>query len=824
MNMVGIDRTELAQLIRVEGLVQGVGFRPTVWHLAQRLGLRGTVCNDGSGVLLHVCGPSDAVEQFVCALRDEAPPLARIERIRRAHAQTLPADAGFVIQPSRPGAVRTAIAPDAASCPACVAEVFDPAARRYRHPFANCAHCGPRLSIVRGIPYDRSSTSMRAFVMCPSCRSEYEDPADRRFHAQPIACPQCGPQAQLALADGAIIAPSRLGALDAPDAVRMLLLRGDIVAIKGLGGFQLACDAVNAETVARLRRNKHRDHKPFALMARDLDQMRRYCIVTDEEEKLLCSPAAPIVVLARRSDAPTNTVPLAQGVAPGLRTLGFMLPNTALHHLILQAMTHPIVLTSGNRCGEPQQIDNQQALQQLGAIADVFLLHDRDITRRVDDSVLRMVAGHSRVLRRARGMAPLALQMPPGFGGEPPVLALGGELKNSFCLLQGGRAVVSHHIGDLQDAPTFADFQQSVRDYLQLFEHKPAILAVDRHPNYLSGTFGRAWHENPGDNDGLDLIEIGHHHAHIAACLAENGMPLDTPAVIGVALDGLGYGANGELWGGEFLHAGYDQCRRLATFKPVALIGGAQAMREPWRNTYAHLVAAIGWERLAQEHGALHLVRRLAVKPRALLDGMLRGGVNSPLASSCGRLFDAVAAACGICFDRAAYEGQAAMEFEALADEQALAREHDSNAYRFAISHLPDTDLPFLDPLPMWRALLDALAHDTPTPLIAARFHKGLAIAISAMVHKLSADAGPAYALRTVALSGGVFQNRILLEQVTQRLQAGGFDVLSHRQVPANDGGLSLGQAAIAAARALARSGTMDDGAARSATGSAACV
>ena len=795
-------RVERALRIRIEGLVQGVGFRPTVWRLAQLLDLRGTVGNDGLGVLVHVCGADDALASFVHGLRQEAPPLARIERIDRQEAEPLPFDAGFTILPSTQGGAHTGVAPDAASCVACVAEVFDPSQRRYRYPFTNCTHCGPRLSIVLGIPYDRASTTMRAFTLCAACRAEYDDPADRRFHAQPIACADCGPRAWLVAADGTDVAPTALGAQDVLEAAGRLLQRGAIVAIKGLGGFQLACNAADAAAVQRLRARKHREHKPFALMARNVDQVRRYCAVSAQEEHLLAGATAPIVLLARRADAPA----LADGVAPGLCTLGFMLPNTPLHHLVLQHTDHPIVLTSGNLSGEPQQIDNRQALHQLATIADYFLLHDRDVARRVDDSVLRVLAGQAQVLRRSRGMAPASIRLPPGFDAAPTILALGGERKNSFCLLRGYEAVVSHHIGDLQDARTYADFQQSVQDYRLLFDHRPVLLAVDRHPEYLSGKFARAWLDaargDAGDV-GMRRVEVGHHHAHVAACLADNGEPLDAPAVIGIAMDGLGYGENGELWGGEFFLADYRDCRRLATLRPVALLGGAQAMREPWRNTYAHLMACIGWPELVRRHAALDLVRRLDAKPRALLDGMLSSGVNSAPASSCGRLFDAVAAACGVCFERSDYEGEAAIAFEALADGHALEHEDDALAYRFAVGRTAHGELPCIDPAPMWHALLGDLQHDTATALISARFHKGLAIAIAHMACLLADDVGTGLARRTVALSGGVFQNRILLEQLARRLRQYGFHVLMHRQVPANDGGLSLGQAVIAAAREL---------------------
>lgn len=790
-----------AEIIRVGGLVQGVGFRPAVWRLAQRHGLRGTVANDGQGVRIHVSGAAEAIESFAKALRYDAPPLARVDRIDRKPAPLLPTDAGFCIIASAATPVHTGVVPDAATCAQCVKEIFDPFERRYRYPFTNCTHCGPRLSIIERIPYDRASTTMRSFAMCPACRAEYEDPNDRRFHAQPIACHACGPRAWLERSDGAAIALDSLTTLDAVDAVYSLLQRGEIVAVKSLGGFQLACDATHDSAVARLRERKQRERKPFALMARDTAIIEQYCVVTGADKALLQSPAAPIVILDRLPGMVPGA-PAAAAVAPGLRTLGFMLPNTPMHHLMLRRMTRPIVLTSGNLAEEPQAIDNDEARQRLGGIADYFLLHNRDISRRVDDSVMRVLAGAPRVMRRARGLAPAPLLLPAGFDAAPPVLALGGELKNTFCLLQEGRAVISHHMGDLESATTFADYRRALEDYQALFELKPRIVAVDQHPDYLSAKLGHAMLER-APLGSLTLVSVQHHHAHIAACLAENGVALNAAPVIGVALDGLGYGDDGALWGGEFCLADYLRCQRLATFKPVALLGGERAMHEPWRNTYAHLMSEMGWPRFAMNYRALELFSWLDAKPRELLDSMLKGQVNSPLASSCGRLFDAAAAATGVCFERAIYEGQAAIEFEALADARTLADEDDELAYPFGIPRLKATNMPYIEPLGMWQAMLGDLILGTPTGVISARFHKGLAIIIARMVDKLSRHENPDEPIKTVALSGGVFQNRVLLEQVMKRLQDGGFSVLTHRVVPANDGGISLGQAAIAAAQAL---------------------
>lgn len=792
----------VGERLRIRGVVQGVGFRPMVWRLAQEHRLRGTVRNDGDGVCIVACGPAAALAAFVSALPGQAPPLARIDAIEREELADLPSDAGFRIVVSHGGPAHTGVAADAASCPACLAEIADRGARRYRYPFTNCTHCGPRLSIIEAVPYDRASTTMRDFALCDDCAAEYGDPGDRRFHAQPIACPACGPRVWLAGAAGTRLDSGfahQIGGLDEVDAAATLIDQGYIVAVKGIGGFQLACDACNDVAVARLRACKKRERKPFALMARDLDVMRRYGRIDAAQAALLQSPAAPIVII----DA-DGLERVAGQVAPGTATLGVMLPNTPLHHLLLQRLARPIVLTSGNLCDEPQCIDNDEASARLGNIADYFLMHDRAIARRVDDSVVRVLAGAPRLLRRARGYAPTPLRLAAGFAAAPPVLALGGELKNSFCLLCDGQAIVSQHIGDLADASCHADYLACIESYRQLFAFDPDIVAVDRHPEYLSRKLGL----DMAQARGLPLAEVQHHHSHVAACLAENGLALDCAPVLGVVLDGLGYGEDGTLWGGEFLLADYRQSRRLATFKPVAMLGGVQAIAEPWRNTYAQLMASLGWAEFARDFGDLDLFAFLAGKPRTVLDAMLAKRINSPLASSCGRLFDAVAAAVGVCRERALYEGQAAVEFEALVDADALAGEGDGAAYPFAIARPSAGGLPQIDPRPMWRVLLRDLQLGTALPLIAARFHKGLAIAVARLVDALYRDdcAKGGGAARTVALSGGVFQNRVLLEQLSMRLERCGFTVLTHRQLPANDGGLALGQAVVAAARALADS------------------
>jgi hydrogenase maturation protein HypF len=783
----GIGERREGRSVRVRGLVQGVGFRPAVWRLAQDCGIAGEVWNDAQGVMIRAWGAPAALDKFIGRLRDDAPPLARVDAVECASLSETQASSDFRIVASRAGVARTGVVPDAATCELCLAETLNSADRRHRYPFTNCTHCGPRFSIVQSIPYDRANTSMGRFVLCPDCRQEYEDPGDRRFHAQPLACPACGPKIWL----------EALGDMPAPavvDAVRSateLLLEGAIIAIKGIGGFHLACDACNADAVERLRTRKHRCGKPFALMARDIGIVLRYCAAGPDEEALLRSSAAPIVVMAARGDN------VADAVAPGQRTLGFMLPYTPLHHLLLEHIERPIVLTSGNLSEEPQCAGNGEAKEKLAGIADYCLFHDRAIVNRIDDSVIRVVDGEARVLRRARGYAPAPLTLPEGFTLCPPVLAMGGELKNSFCLVENGQAILSQHMGDLEDAATFAEYRRSLTLYRELFDHTSAVLAVDLHPQYLSTRLGREW----AARDGLVVEEVQHHHAHIASCMAEHGVPLGASPVLGIALDGLGYGDDGTFWGGEFLLADYLGFTRLGHFKPVAMPGGAQAVREPWRNTFAHLDAALGWKRCAAEYPQLDIVRFLADRPLTTLQAMIRNNINSPLASSCGRLFDAVAAAVGICRERAGYEGQAAIELEACVDECLLEREE---GYPFLIG----IDLPppgehrgegplTLDSRPMWLMLLRDLAEGMPASIMAARFHRGLAGAVVEMAARLVDGA------QTAVLSGGVFQNRVLLELVTAGLRGRGFRVLAPRRVPANDGGLSLGQAVIAAARQL---------------------
>jgi hydrogenase maturation protein HypF len=784
--------------IRVRGRVQGVGFRPTVWRIAHDLGLAGEVLNDGEGVLLRVGGDQARVAALLDGIERKLPPLARIDQIEsRDYGGELPGE--FRIAESAGGGAHTQVAPDAAICPACAAQLRDPKDRRFRYPFTNCTHCGPRLSIVTAIPYDRAATTMARFALCDDCRAEYRNPEDRRFHAEPIACPACGPTAALITLGGAAMPSCRQ--TDAIALAAGLIRSGEIIAIKGLGGYHLACDATNADAVARLRYGKRRDAKPFALMARDLDVVRGYCTIGAEEERALTSVAAPIVLL--RADGRER---LPDSIAPGLRTLGFMLPTTPLHLVLLEEFAVPLVMTSGNLSDEPTVIDDSEARDRLAAIARYAIVHDREIANRLDDSVVRVIGGKARTLRRARGFAPAPIKLPAGFERVPELLAMGGELKATFCLVKDGQAILSQHQGDLENAPTFDDYRNSLALYRQLFEHSPEVLVVDRHPDFLSSKLARA----EAERRALPLIEVQHHHAHVAACLAENGYPLAAPPVLGIALDGLGFGDNGSLWGGEFLLADYTGYQRLACLKPVAMPGGAQAAREPWRNLYAQLMAAMGWDAFAASYSRLEMHAYLSARPRAMLDGMIAKGINTPMASSCGRLFDAVAAALDICRERQAYEGEAAARLEAMADGALGSGDVDSAGYPLALVH--QSGLLQLDPAPMWRALLGDLMAGVAPSTIALRFHNGLSQALAEAAQRLAWPAADAVArFDTVALSGGSFQNRILFERVASLLSAARFTVLSHAEVPANDGGLALGQAAIGAAVLVTASATANE-------------
>jgi hydrogenase maturation protein HypF len=753
--------------VRVEGIVQGVGFRPFVYALATRLGLAGLVGNDLDGVFAEVEGPPSAVSEFLAALERDAPPLARVDRVT-ATPMTPAGTSSFQIVASEPtGRRATLIAADTATCADCLRELHDPADRRFRYPFINCTNCGPRFTIVRDVPYDRPLTTMAGFPMCERCATEYHDPANRRFHAQPICCTACGPR--LTLLDQA----GKPAGASPPDGVldlaAGLLRRGAIVAVKGLGGYHLAADAASEAAVAALRARKHREDKPFAVMVADLDAARRLCLVDDAEAALLTSQARPIVLLARRPDTD-----VAASTAPGNRQLGIMLPYTPLHHLLLASVGRPMVLTSGNVSEEPIAYRDGDALERLGGIVDALLTHDRAIHIRTDDSVARAFGGRPALIRRSRGYVPEPVTVRgASFTGFPqPVLACGAELKNTFCLAKDDRAFVSHHIGDLENAETLRSFTEGIEHFARLFDITPQVVAYDLHPEYLSTKYAL-------DLDGVDLAGVQHHHAHIASCLADNGA--EGP-VIGVAFDGTGYGTDGTIWGGEFLIAGLADFRRAGHLAQVPMPGGAAVVRQPWRMAAAYLD-----ELASLDAASLPVAQRNAGHWDTIV-AMARRKVNAPLTSSAGRLFDAAAAILGV-RDEITYEGQAAIELEQRTDPA------ETGAYHASIETTGDAFR--ASGADLIAAAVEDLGAGVPREVAAARFHNGLAALIIDGCELLREQ----HDLRTVALSGGVFQNLLLLGRTVAGLEARGFTVLTHSRVPCNDGGISLGQAVVAAAR-----------------------
>lgn len=773
----------VGERIRVTGIVQGVGFRPTVWRLARDCGITGQVWNDAEGVLIHAWAARAQLQDFVRRIEAEQPTLARIDKIVCTPLDLgLEACTGFHITHSRAGMVHTAVAADAATCAECLAEVHDAGNRRYRYPFTNCTHCGPRLSIVRSIPYDRANTSMQPFTMCAACQAEYDNPEDRRFHAQPNACSDCGPSLWIENSEGERVADDQC--VDDIAYAASLIQQGSIVAIKGIGGFHLACDATHVHAVSRLRQRKQRYHKPFALMARDVALIRQYAQVSGEAARLLQDVAAPIVLLSMHAQHA-----LADDVAPDQDQLGFMLPYTPLHALLLQELDFPVVMTSGNRSDEAQCISNQQASEQLAGIADYFVFHDRDIVNRVDDSVLRVVDRQAQIMRRARGYAPSPLTLPEGFENSPAVLAMGAELKNTFCLVKDGKALLSQHQGDLEDASVFHDYRHNIDHYQQLFDNHPQMIAIDRHPEYLSTKLG----QQMAAAQQLELIEVQHHHAHIAACMAEHGLPLSTRPVLGIALDGLGYGDNGELWGAEFLLADYHEYRRLASFQPIAMPGGSKAILEPWRNTFAYVQQTLGWAQVEKKYPHIPFVKFMQQQPLANLITMIDNGLNSPQASSAGRLFDAMAALLGFCRDAVSHEGQAAMQLEVSA-RKALATD---KSYSVDIDNSNENALLVIQWQSFWQQVLDDIAAGVSADVIAATFHNTLIVIIVDMVERLARQ----HDIASVVLSGGVMQNRLLHDGLIKALSGKHVTVLVPHQVPANDGGIAFGQAVVAIAR-----------------------
>lgn len=743
--------------IQVQGTVQGVGFRPFIYNLAIRHALTGHVSNNSHGVQIEVEGEAGAMEKFLSTLQSEPPPLAYIESIEsRPNLSPIGYEDFAILESTTLEEKLVRISPDVATCDDCLAEVFDPSNRRYRYPFTNCTNCGPRFTIVQDVPYDRKMTTMKDFVMCDECDREYHDPANRRFHAQPNACPKCGPRITFSDSSGTIANEDA-----ALQRAIQKILQGKIVAIKGIGGYHLCCDALNDQAVSILRNRKVREDKPFALMALSVNNIREFCEVNYAEEDLLNSHRRPIVLLRKKSGC---TIP--ESVAPKLDHLGFMLPYSPLHYLLLIDFDRPLVMTSGNTSDEPIAYQDDDAFARLSRIADCFLTHNREIHMRCDDSVARVELQAPCIIRRSRGYAPDPMTVP--FELNRPLLACGAELKNTFCLAKKNYAFVSHHIGDLENLETLKSFEEGILHFKKLFNVEPEVVAYDLHPEYLSTKYAK-------DLSIPLKIGVQHHHAHIASCMADNNINGD---VIGVAMDGLGYGLDGNFWGCEFMIANFEDFQRVAHLNYLPMPGGAKAIKEPWRMAAAYLNHAYGSEFTNLD---LEFNHRVDLKTWRVLEK-----VKGPLTSSMGRCFDAISSLLGI-RDRIQYEGEAAIELEMLAQQNVF------DAYEFGLSQDGST----IEVAPVVINIVEDIQAKVPAPVIAARFHNAVADLIVGMAIKIRKMSK----LNRVALSGGVFQNSLLLNKTITELKAELFDVYSHHRVPANDGGISLGQAVIANAR-----------------------
>ena len=772
----------------VRGAVQGVGYRPFIYRLATELELTGWVLNSAQGLFVEVEGTPGGVDSFCRLLQLEAPPRAMVQGLEISELPVA-GYTNFTIRHSEEsGPKTTVILPDLATCPECRREIFDPHNRRHGYPFTNCTNCGPRYSIIHSLPYDRPNTAMAGFLLCPRCQAEYDDPTNRRFHAQPNACPDCGPQLALWNNRGQEMATRNDALHGAADAIR----QGLIVAVKGVGGFHLLVDARNNAAVERLRQRKDRPSKPFAVMFPSQAQIELHCALSAPEAALLGSPAAPIVLLRHRAEPRQNqpqSGKISPAVAPDNPTLGVFLPYTPLHHLLLAELGFPVVATSGNLSDEPICIDNDEALQRLGGIADYFLVHDRPIQRPMDDSVARILAGEIQILRRSRGYAPLPFVLIPGIGRRHPadpqspdpfpestVLAVGGHMKNTVALSVGGNVFLSQHLGDLENAHSFAAFQQAIDDLISLYEAKPDCIVCDSHPDYPSARHAARLAEKWG----VPLRKVQHHYAHLLSCMAENGL---RPPVLGVVWDGTGYGDDGTIWGGEFLLAREDGWQRVAHLRPFRLPGGETAVREPRRSAFGLLHERFGSESLGWKW--LDPVASLRPAEKKLIGQMLERGINAPVTTSAGRLFDGVAALLGLC-QRSTFEGEAAMALEFAAQGQS------APPYRFILQSAANGPL-VIDWGPLLEGLLTDSSQGETMAHCAARFHSTLAEMIVAVAQRVSTNATSG-GTADVALTGGCFQNRLLSELTIARLRAAGFRPHWHRQVPANDGGIALGQ------------------------------
>lgn len=752
--------------VAVSGTVQGVGFRPFIYSLAKKNFLKGFVLNNTGGVKIEVEGERKNIKKFLSQIKTSFPPLAVIEKID--YRELFPAGyRSFHIRKSKKEKKKfLPISADISICPDCLKELFDPNNRRYRYPFINCTNCGPRFTIIEDIPYDRSRTTMKVFPMCRQCESEYQDPLNRRFHAQPNACSSCGPQVSLWNWQ-----QKKIMVADPIKKVAELLQEGYIVAIKGLGGFHLACDATSRKTVATLRKRKYREDKPFALMALNMKMIKEFCEMDKDEEDLLLSERRPIVILKKKN----RSLLAVDEVAPHNNYLGFMLPYTPLHYLLLKEVNLPLVMTSGNISEEPIVYSNEEAFSRLKGLADYFLIHNRDIRMRTDDSVTRVFQGKEFFIRRSRGYAPQPIKVDTFF--DEPILALGGQLKNTFCLAQKNQVIISHHIGDLENLSALTSFEEGIEHFLKLFDAYPKILACDLHPEYISTKFAQEYIKKLGG--GTQLIPVQHHHAHIASLMIEQGIK---ETLIGVSFDGAGLGSDGNIWGGEFLIADFSSFSRVAHLKEIPLPGGEQAIKEPWRMALSYLKASYGKDFYLLAHKWL---KRIEPHKLSLVNTLIEKEINSPLTSSMGRLFDAVASIIGL-RDEVNYEAQAAIELEMLASKQ------EKGDYPFEI--FPRGEELIIDPCPIIRAVIDDLNRGKRRDIMAARFHNSVSSIILKICQLLREKRG----LNKVALSGGVFQNMYLLERVFSLLQKAGFKTYTHQHVPANDGGISLGQAVIA--------------------------
>ena len=764
-------------IIHISGIVQGVGFRPFVYNLARKYGLGGYVYNDTKGVTVVIQGDPERIIDFARELRERPPVQSRIDSFAMSDWKTDETYRSFNIVDSR---VREGepvqISPDLDVCPDCLRELMNPGDRRYLYPFINCTNCGPRFTIIERIPYDRPYTTMRHFRMCPECRKEYDDPGNRRFHAQPNACPVCGPHIQLAEKDGTVILEGESAITNEKllHQATQFLQEGKILAVKGIGGFHLACDALNETAVATLRKRKFREDKPFAVMFPDLQSAREYCQISAPEESALASSRRPIVLVRKQADRD-----LASSIAPRNQYIGAMRPYTPLHYLLMHFFKGPLVMTSGNISDEPVVYTNAAAFGRLSGIADVFLVHNRAIHMRCDDSVLRIRKGLEYPIRRSRGFVPDRIAVEWEF--PEPVLACGPEQKNTFALARSNLVYLSHHIGDMENFETLQSFESGIRHFKDVLQIEPGIVAFDMHPDYLSTQYARAYPEKTAAGRPVRKIAVQHHHAHAVACMAENG--LNRP-VIAVVLDGTGYGTDGTIWGGEILLTEFARFRRLGHFTTVAMPGGKAAVRNPWQMALSYLFQLYGSDALCMDFPFL---KEIDLPVQELILSLLQSGGNFPVTSSCGRLFDAAAAIAGV-RNSVHYEGQAAVEFEQLVHEPA------DVFYHFTINR---ADEPFeIDWRPAVAQLVEDVRHAVPQSVIAAKFHNGLAHGLYEAVLFAAETTG----IREIVLSGGVFMNRVLLTRLDNLLENGGFTVYTHRAVPANDGGIALGQAVIASA------------------------